>query len=850
MKWLLQAHWMRKVVSGVVHVCRTVNHAGKCMDAALARYLKRAFAVPAPKKRPMLLLEPLEGLIMPAAFGFAQSVNFVRESAGHVDVYVQRLDPAIDSASIDFETVVGTAVETYENNGSTDGDFDAASDTLEFEEGQTSAIITINVQGYGAPTGFKYFTINLVADEETVATTTVTIIENDATNGPLVADSSHFTLSNATLDGGGEEDDPGLLADTYNPLNNSLVTITAVNDGQSGTNVEGEINPHAETTLPSGADITVYANGDFTYVPVPGFNGIDSFAITFGNGTDSSTAVVYVNVESNPAIAISKVYTTVENEGFYANDWEGQPSLLAGVVDPDGNDFSITNVKVNGDNYSVPGAEWEIEDFGTIYVYTYGNFYFTPETDFTGMVSFEFTIDNGEMTTTAAAFIIVSAPLPTEGDLIAWDASYVAVENNTLEAGDGHDQPGLLENAFDPEEDSLEITQITVDETDYDPGDPITMPSGATLTVYSDGSFTYEPAEDSDENDSFTVTVSDGSETVLLPVEIDVVKVAPVAVDQFYEVADGSAIQGTPSDPDQPGLLDRILDPDGRTLEIETFWVELGPNSGSTLCDPGDMVVTPLGGTLTVYSDGSFEYTSNFGHTGIETFTINYVADGELYSCIVHIEVYDPVDPEASAEIKEQQVANIQQELQTANSAYVFYNTILTNYYRQGFMAVVMDGLHQIASAVRTAANCNLADLSDRLDDIQSAGNSALNELDIAVGTVRGLSEQVGSWADIAEKTALRLPQSQAAINQLKDQLRSVYLRLSNYEAAMQTQYQRFIDTLRAATRRLRGRVTDYNTAYSANLSFTLSAPIVGFKINKYEIGGFRSEWYLYYIMV
>ncbi|HEV3081903.1 MAG TPA: putative Ig domain-containing protein, partial [Gemmataceae bacterium] len=82
-------------------------------------------------------------------------------------------------------------------------------------------------------------------------------------------------------------------------------------------------------------------------------------------------------------------------------------------------------------------------------------------------------------------------------------------EANTLLAPPA---PGLLSGASDPQ--GLTMTVNNLNGTNYTPGMPLTLPSGAVLTVNSDGSFTYEPASNFVGMDSFTYTVMDQSGNV------------------------------------------------------------------------------------------------------------------------------------------------------------------------------------------------------------------------------------------------------------------------------------------------------------------------------------------------
>jgi uncharacterized repeat protein (TIGR03803 family) len=72
--------------------------------------------------------------------------------------------------------------------------------------------------------------------------------------------------------------------------------------------------------------------------------------------------------------------------------------------------------------------------------------------------------------------------------------------------------PGLLLGAKDPQGQVIAVN--TIDGAAYVPGAPLTLPSGAVLTVNGDGSFTYVPASNFVGADSFTFTVADTGSNV------------------------------------------------------------------------------------------------------------------------------------------------------------------------------------------------------------------------------------------------------------------------------------------------------------------------------------------------
>lgn len=136
-----------------------------------------------------------------------------------------------------------------------------------------------------------------------------------------------------------------------------------------------------------------------------------------------------------------------------------------------------------------------------------------------------------------------------------------------------------------------------------DPGPE--LPSGASLTVNSDGSFTYDPTTITGtipQSDSFRYQAWDdrglsAEATVTIDLTEPPANFAPVANDDLYSVELGS-ILSVPA----PGLLGNDTDADGDPLTVSLV-NGVAPSFGTPV---------PLSqGDLTMQADGSFTYTPN-----------------------------------------------------------------------------------------------------------------------------------------------------------------------------------------------------------------------------------------------
>jgi len=192
-----------------------------------------------------------------------------------------------------------------------------------------------------------------------------------------------------------------------------------------------------------------------------------------------------------------------------------------------------------------------------------------------------------------AALGFTSTTTPTNQIPTATSDSYSTAAGTALTIS----APGVLTNDTDPQGDSLTATIAT-------------QPAHGTVTLASDGSFTYTPTSGFSGSDSFTYTASDGTKTTspaTVTITVNHVNQAPTAAADSYNVTQDTAFTSNP-----PGVLTNDADPDGDTLSAS-------------------VVTPPANGTLSLNTDGSFTYTPNSGFAGSDTFTYR-ASDGTLTS--------------------------------------------------------------------------------------------------------------------------------------------------------------------------------------------------------------------------
>ncbi len=171
----------------------------------------------------------------------------------------------------------------------------------------------------------------------------------------------------------------------------------------------------------------------------------------------------------------------------------------------------------------------------------------------------------------------------------------------------------LFNNDTDADGDPLIVTEVNGADTQVDM--PIVLPSGARLTVRSDGSFEFLPGETFDTEETFTYTISDGEATDTANVTIRVTNpenTPPVAGDDKFVTNDANPIAGK--------LLDNDTDADGDPLTIKEI------NGNPTFV--GIPLFLDSGAEITVMPDGKFDYKPVPGWTGEDKFTYA-VTDGK-----------------------------------------------------------------------------------------------------------------------------------------------------------------------------------------------------------------------------
>ena len=345
------------------------------------------------------------------------------------------------------------------------------------------------------------------------------------------------------------------------------------------TDADGDAIQVSSHTTPSNAQsFAINPSGDFTYTPNAGFNGLDTFTYTASDGNGGTRdATVFITVSNTPPSAIDDSYTLAEDTSF--SPTVGVDDLLLNDSDPDGESLT-TNLVTAAAN-------------GTLALSTDGTFTYTPHTNFVGTDSFVYeAVDPRNGRSQATVTLNVT---PTPDAPIATDDAYQVLSGSSFTPTHGVDD--LLQNDVDPDGDALTVNLSA-----------ITEPSNGTLTLVSDGTFTYTPNSGFGGTDSFEYQIDDGTgRTANAWATIDVNR-APVALEDAYSGTEDSFITAT------SGVNDLLLN-------------DFDPDTGDSISINTIPVIGPANGSVGIASDGSFTYVPNSDFFGTDSF-IYEISDG------------------------------------------------------------------------------------------------------------------------------------------------------------------------------------------------------------------------------
>jgi VCBS repeat-containing protein len=352
-------------------------------------------------------------------------------------------------------------------------------------------------------------------------------------------------------------------------------------------NADGSITAAGtQSTLPSGALLTLNANGTYSYDPNGAFNGL-------AQGETATQTFIYQISDNNGGVSTATVTLTITgvNDAPIVVD-PAHPGTLP--TDPahiipsqtgmDGSAITPLNVtgyfadSDHGDTLTLTVPSGSLPPGVT---FLNGVFSGTPTPDAShggpannGIYPITVTAtDSHNATVTTIVTFTISNPIPVAtNDILATPANVIGTGT-------------VLYNDHDGGSDYDTLTVTQVNGAAYTAGTPFLLPSGALLTMNADGTYSYNPngiadgiAHGTTKSDSFTYQVSDGQggfDTATVKITIDAVNAAPVVIDPAHP--------GTPPAdplnvvPVQPGSDGSAITP----LNVAGYFTD--PDTGDTL---------------------------------------------------------------------------------------------------------------------------------------------------------------------------------------------------------------------------------------------------------------------------
>ncbi len=241
----------------------------------------------------------------------------------------------------------------------------------------------------------------------------------------------------------------------------------------------------SNTDLVPNANIAVTGSGgsrNLVITPAANQSGATTITITVtdaNGGTTTETFVVTVNSVNDAPTAVNDTYTTTE-ETVLVIDNVAQ-GVLANDTDPENQ--TLTTVLV-----LAPSS-------GQLVLNTNGTFTYTPATNFSGQVTFQYRARDASGAESGIATVTINVTNVNDAPTATAD-SYSTNIGGTLTVNAAN---GVLANDADPDTGTTLVAQL------------VNGPSNGTLNLAADGSFTYTPNAGFSGTDTFTYRASDGS---------------------------------------------------------------------------------------------------------------------------------------------------------------------------------------------------------------------------------------------------------------------------------------------------------------------------------------------------
>jgi VCBS repeat-containing protein len=371
--------------------------------------------------------------------------------------------------------------------------------------------------------------------------------------------------------------------DSYTVNEDTTLTVPAAGVLANDSDVDGDPLRTVLVSNPASGTLNLSTNGGFTYTPSLNFTGVVTFTYRAADyGLTSSVATVTITVLPLNDVPVAN------NDSYTVNEDTTLTIPAAGVL---ANDSDVDGDVLSAVLVSNPAT-------GSLSLNTNGAFTYTPSLHFTGTVTFTYRAADHGLTSAVATVTITVLPLNDAP--VASNDTYTVSEDATLVVPPG----GVLTNDFDVDGDALTAVLLT-------------NVQHGTLSLGTNGAFTYTPSLNYTGADTFAYVATDGSLTsgvAIVSILVTALNDGPVALNDAYSVNEDTTLT-IPA----PGVLGNDVDVDGDLL--------------------ASVLVSGVShGTLNLSTNGAFTYTPSLNYTGVDVFT--YVAtDGLLTSVVATVSI-------------------------------------------------------------------------------------------------------------------------------------------------------------------------------------------------------------------
>ena len=314
-----------------------------------------------------------------------------------------------------------------------------------------------------------------------------------------------------------------------------IIPILANDNDPDGDNIS-----LIAVAMPANGTINIMPDYSLHYVPNAGFVGIDSLTYQIADGRggqDEASVLIHVDPVNQPPVAIEDNIEISVNSSILIN-------MMANDADPDGGSIELIG-------YTLPV-------YGTVELNSDHSIHYTPNLNYIGPDSFEYTIRDDHGAQASASVLI---------DIVEINNPPIAVSDNIDTDKDVPVIISPLSNDTDPDDDPIRLVAVT-------------FPIHGNIAINPDLTITYSPHSGYTGTDSFSYTIDDFRDgTATTTVEIAVTEPSNVYVNGYsffrqivigHENVHGSELQGFP-------LL----------IDLKADWLRSVANGGDVQSDDG-----------------------------------------------------------------------------------------------------------------------------------------------------------------------------------------------------------------------------------------------------------------------